>query len=232
MDPIVYAESLGLEFNDAGYLRQALTHRSLVNEVGYTGQADNQRLEFLGDAVVDFVVAEWLFRRYPDAQEGELTSLRAEIVRTQGLAALAAEIDLGRVLRLGRGEAAGGGRERAANLCDAFEALVGAIFLDQGLEGARTFLQRFLERHAESIDGRRSAKDAKSQLQEYTQAAQHVTPVYRIVAESGLEHAKTFQAQVEVAGEVWGVGEGRSKQEAEQDAARAALAAHGVGEAE
>ncbi len=223
---ILWAERNGLVFSDENLLRQAVTHRSLVNEAGSVGQADNQRLEFLGDAIVDFIVADWLFRRYADAQEGELTGLRAEIVRTQGLAAYANEIGLGRVLRLGRGEAANGGRARAANLCDAFEALVGALYLDRGLEPTRTWVLRFLERHTAEIDSQRANKDAKSMLQEYTQAVLRVTPSYVIVSEAGLEHDKTFCAQVLVGDQVWGEGKGHSKQLAEQAAASAAIERH------
>ena len=226
-----YAERIGLAFANPRILCQALTHRSLVNEAGHVGQPDNQRLEFLGDAIVDLLVGEWLYKRYPDANEGELTSLRADIVRTQGLASFAREIELGSVLRLGRGEDAGGGRRRNANLCAAFEALVGAIYLDQGLETVRAWVHGFLERRAREIDGYRASKDAKSLLQEYVQDALRVTPVYEIVDETGPDHAKTFRAHVVVGEEVWGVGEGHNKQEAEQAAAEAALAAHGRDEA-
>jgi ribonuclease-3 len=218
------AERTGTAWHDLALAQQALTHRSLVNEAGHEGQPDNQRLEFLGDAVVDMLVGEWLYRRYPDADEGELTGLRADIVRTQGLAAFAREIDLGSMLQLGRGEASGGGRQRNANLCATFEALVGAIYLDQGLDAARRWMASFLDPRALQIDSRRASKDAKSLLQEEVQATRKVTPVYTIVEETGLEHAKTFRALALVAGEVWGEGEGHSKQEAEQAAARAALA--------
>lgn len=226
LELVRWAEGLGLVFADEGLLVQAVTHRSLVNEAGSVGLADNQRLEFLGDAIVDFVVADWLFRRYPDAQEGELTSLRADIVRTQGLAAFATEVGLGRVLRLGRGEAAAGGHTRPANLCDAFEALVGALYLDGGLQKVRAWVEGFLERHLAEIDQSRASRDAKSMLQEHTQAALRVTPVYVITSETGPDHAKTFHAQVLVGEVVWGEGEGHSKQMAEQAAARAAIERH------
>jgi len=223
---VAWARNRGLRFRDQALLRQAVTHRSLVNEARFVDQPDNQRLEFLGDAIIDLVVADWLYRRYPEASEGELTGLRAEIVRTQGLAEYANEIGLGQVLRLGRGEAASGGHSRAANLCDAFEALVGAYYLDQGIDEVCAWVVGFLERHAGEIDGQRLSKDAKSRLQEYTQARLRITPVYTIIAETGLDHAKTFRAQVLVGTEVWGVGEGRSKQAAERAAARAAIVGH------
>jgi len=204
-------------------LEKALTHRSYVNEYPGLDLPDNQRLEFLGDAILDFLVGEWLYHRYPDAREGELTSLRAHIVRTGGLADFAREIDLGLYLRLGKGEATSGGHERPANLCAAFEALVGAIYLDQGMDAIRSWVYRFLEGHAREIDQRRKIKDAKSLLQEYTQGELHVTPTYRIVRESGPDHAKLFTAQVVIGDRVWGEGTGNNKQDAEQAAAQNAL---------
>jgi ribonuclease-3 len=218
------AESeMGLAFKDPSLLEEALTHSSYVNENPEAQFADSQRLEFLGDAILDFVVGEWLFARYPDAREGELTSIRARLVQTSGLARLAREINLGAYLRLGRGEEGSGGRERAVNLCAAFEALVGAIYRDQGIAAARRFVRRFLERHAQEIDAARAVRDPKSLLQEYTQAHMRATPHYRIVREEGPDHAKRFTAQVFVKQERWGEGSGSSKQAAEQASARAAL---------
>ena len=207
-------------------LEQALTHSSFVNECPDLGLADNQRLEFLGDAILDFLVAEWLYARYPDAPEGELTALRAHVVHTEGLCAFAREINLGPYLRLGRGEAASGGHDRPANLCAGFEALVGAIYLDQGLATTRAWVHGLLERHGEEIDDQRTSKDAKSLLQEHVQADLHVTPAYQIVREEGPDHAKVFTARALVGGSVWGEGTGSSKQLAEQAAAEAALRAH------
>ncbi|MGI6381543.1 MAG: ribonuclease III [Anaerolineae bacterium] len=217
--------ALGLSFHDLVVLQQALTHSSFVNELPGDGIGDNQRLEFLGDAILDFVVGEWLFSRYPDAREGELTSLRAEIVRTEGLAAFARILDLGRYLRLGRGEASTGGREREANLCAAFEALVGAVFVDQGMDVVLSLVHGLLEQRAPEIDAQRQVKDAKSLLQELTQGRLRLTPAYRVVGEHGPDHAKVFSAQVLVGDDVWGAGAGRSKQAAEQAAARNALQA-------
>ncbi|MBC7237911.1 MAG: ribonuclease III [Chloroflexi bacterium] len=216
---------IGLSFSNPDLLAQALTHGSYINEYPEANLADNQRLEFLGDAILDFVVGEWLFHRYPDADEGELTSLRARIVRTHSLANLAREFSLGNYLRLGRGEAASGGRRRAANLCAAFEALVGAIYLDQGIEVARRWVEDILERHAGEFDAQRRAKDAKSRLQEFTQAYLHVTPSYRLVRTVGPDHAKVFTSQTVIDGRVWGEGTGTTKQSAEQAAAAAALEA-------
>ncbi len=227
-----YQARLGLEFLNSGLLHEALTHRSYINEHPDHPMPDNQRLEFLGDAVIDLIVGEWLFRRYPEAHEGELTSARAMIVRTETLAAFAREIALGSHLRLGRGELATGGNERVANLCAGFEALVGALYLDRGLEAARRWVHRFLKAHAGAIDARARWRDPKSRLQELVQAVRRVTPAYRVVGEEGPEHAKVFTAQVVVAGEVWGQGEGTTKQAAEQAAADAALAEHGADLAE
>ncbi|MHB0856340.1 MAG: ribonuclease III [Anaerolineae bacterium] len=214
---------IGFPFRDVGLVETALTHRSFVNEFAGLNLPDNQRLEFLGDAIVGFIVGEWLFWRYPDAREGELTSLRADIVRTEGLAAFAMEIELGEHLRLGRGEASTGGHVRQANLCAGFEALVGAMYLDQGLESVRTWVHRFLDAHAQEIDASRTTKDAKSLLQERTQATLRLTPSYRIVREEGPDHDKVFTAQALVGDEVWGEGTGASKQSAEQAAAAKAL---------
>lgn len=216
----------GLTFRQEALLQQALTHSSFLNECPDVGLQDNQRLEFLGDAILNFLVAEWLFERYPDAREGELTALRAHIVRTEGLSAFAREINLGAYLRLGKGEAASGGRDRPANLCAAFEALVGALYLDQGLAVARDWVRGFLERRACEIDRRRTSKDPKSLLQEYVQASLHITPAYQIVHEEGPDHAKVFTARVLVGGDVWGEGKGTSKQLAEQAAAEVALKTH------
>jgi ribonuclease III len=219
----IFQQRIGIAFRDSALLGQALTHRSFVNEYPEPGGLDNQRLEFLGDAILDFLVAEWLYRRYPASSEGELTSLRAHVVRTEGLAALAKDIDLGDWLLLGKGEAASGGPARPANLCDGFEALVGAIYLDQGLEPTRSWVERFLDARVAEIDAQRTSKDAKSLLQEHAQGHLHVTPSYHIVREQGPDHAKVFTAEVAVSQETWGVGTGPSKQAAEQAAAEDAM---------
>jgi ribonuclease III len=225
-DPLSTLEAkLGLAFHNRELLLQSLTHSSFVNEHPDQELLDNQRLEFLGDAALDLLVGDWLYHRYPDAQEGELTSLRARIVRTHGLAMLARELGLGEHLRLGKGEAASGGHRRAANICAAFEALVGAIYLDQGVETARAWVHSTLDRHAEAIDAQRRAKDSKSRLQEFTQAHLRVTPSYRLVRAVGPDHAKVFTSQTLIDDQVWGEGSGPSKQIAEQAAAEAALAA-------
>lgn len=219
---------MGIRFENPGLLEQALTHSSLVNECPTLDIQDNQRLEFLGDAILDFLVGEWLYLRYPDAPEGELTNIRAYVVRTENLAALAQEIDLGSALRLGKGEAASGGQERTVNLCAVLEAVIGAMYLDQGIQVTRSYVHGILEQHGQDIDGQRRAKDAKSLLQEYAQGHYRQTPSYCITDERGPDHAKVFFAQVRIGSVVWGEGTGTSKQSAEQAAAEAALNAHSI----
>lgn len=213
---------VGYHFLDVKLLQRAVTHPSYVNEHPEDGP-DNQRLEFLGDAVLGFAVALWIFQRYPDFEEGEMTRLRAVLVSDRTLAQFAIDLEMGQVLRLGRGEDDGGGRERPANLADAFEALIGALYLDGGLDWVERFLQNRLRRAAEDILSSQADRDAKSRLQEWAQAELGFTPRYVIVGESGPDHAKTFTAEVLVGRRVVGRGKGRSKQAAEQDAAQRAL---------
>jgi ribonuclease-3 len=215
-------EALAYTFEDPALLRRALTHPSYVNEHPEE-ERDNQRLEFLGDAVIDFVAAAWVYGTYTGFAEGRMTRLRAALVRTETLARLARDLKIGDALLLGHGEEEAGGRFRKPNLCDAFEAVVGAIFLDGGMEAARSFVEPLLAPVAQATLARASDQDAKSRLQEWSQGERKVTPRYRIVAERGPDHAKVFEAQVLLEDEVVGQGTGRSKQAAEQDAAEAAL---------
>jgi len=217
-------ESLGYQFEDLSLLRRALTHPSYVNEHPEQ-ERDNQRLEFLGDAVIDFVAAAWVYRAFSDFAEGRMTRLRAALVRTETLARLAKDVGIGAALLLGHGEEEAGGRYRKPNLCDAFEAVVGAIYLDGGMEAARSFVEPLVAPVAEATLARASDQDAKSRLQEWSQGERKVTPRYCIVAERGPDHAKVFEAQVLLDDEIVGQGTGRSKQAAEQDAAEAALEA-------
>ncbi|HEC34538.1 MAG TPA: ribonuclease III [Chloroflexi bacterium] len=217
-----FQDCIGYHFQDAELLLRALTHPSYVNEHPEEG-SDNQRLEFLGDAVLGFIVAAWVFERYPSFHEGEMTRLRAALVCEETLARFAAQLGLGEALRLGRGEEEGGGRERPANLGDGFEALVGALYLDGGLEQVQRLLHGLIEPAAEAILSAQADKDAKSRLQEWAQGELGVTPRYRIVAESGPDHAKTFAAEVLLDREVVGRGRGHSKQAAERAAAQEAL---------
>jgi ribonuclease-3 len=214
--------ALGHRFRALDLLLRALTHPSYVNEHPEDEAGDNQRLEFLGDAVLDFVAGAWVFQNYPDFDEGRMTRLRAALVRTGTLAELARRVGIGEVLRLGRGEEDAGGRERDANLCDAFEAVVGALYLDGGMAACETFVAPLIGPVAETTLAAEADWDFKSRLQEWSQAELGVTPRYRIVAERGPDHAKTFVAQVLLGKEVQGQGSGHSKQAAEQAAARAA----------
>ncbi len=218
-----FEQKLGHRFCDLHLLVRALTHPSYLNEHPEDEIGDNQRLEFLGDAVLDFITGSWVYRRYPDFDEGRMTRLRAALVRTESLAWLAREVGIGSVLRIGRGEEEAGGRERDANLCDAFEAVVGALYLDGGLEATEAFIEPLIAPVAERILTAEADMDAKSRLQEWSQAEKEITPHYRIVAEEGPDHAKTFVAEVRLGRKTVGRGTGRSKQAAEQAAAQAAL---------
>ncbi len=216
---------LHYHFVQPDLLELALTHPSFAHEHPEAGGEEhhNQRLEFLGDAVLDFLVAAWLYRTYPDFSEGPLTRLRATLVCTPTLASLAQRLGLGEALRLGRGEEESGGNARAANLCDALEALVGALYLDGGLDIAWQHLEPWFVQEVQAILRAGADVDAKSRFQEWTQATLGITPAYRIVAENGPDHAKTFTAQVVLNEQVVGEGQGSSKRLAEQAAAQAAL---------
>ncbi|MCA9987027.1 MAG: ribonuclease III [Anaerolineales bacterium] len=215
---------LGLTFQDRKLLLQALTHRSFINENPDDELGDNERLEFLGDAVLDFVVASYLYRTFPDKDEGELTALRAALVRSESLAGFARQIIIGPHLRLGFGEAESGGRDRTPTLCAAFEALVGAIYLDQGLEPILKMVEILAEPALRRIQARRLHKDAKSDFQVWAQGMYNITPHYNVISADGPDHAKIFTVEACLNEDVWGVGTGRSKQAAAQAAASEALA--------
>lgn len=212
----------GLHFSDQELLQQALTHRSYINEHG-AAEGDNERLEFLGDAVLDFLVGEILFQRFPAMPEGQLTRLRAALVRTESLAQLAREIRLGESLRMGKGEEVSGGRDRINNLCGAFEAVTGALYLDQGLVAVREFMLPRLESLLDQVLEEAIYKDARSRLQEWSQATLNKTPAYRTVSATGPDHEKEFVIEVLIGDKVAGRGVGRSKQIAAQAAARDAM---------
>lgn len=200
---------------------QAVTHASYANERGLPKGAENERLEFLGDAVVGLAVSRYLYENFPERPEGELAKMRAEVVRADALAWAARKIGLGRFLRLGRGEEKSGGRERATLLGDAFEAVVAALFLERGWEEAEKFVIAILREKLEGLQG--PVVDPKTQLQEALQARSKEAPTYRLVGESGPDHQKWFQSEVLHQGKVLGRGEGPSKKAAEQAAAEDAL---------
>ena len=217
-------ERVGYRFRDRGLLEHALTHKSRAAEDASGGVADNESLEFLGDAVLGLVVAEMLFRKYPHYDEGQKSKIKASVVSTQALARRAEQIQLGDHLLLGRGEEKTGGRFKQALLADGYEALIAALYLDGGLPAAAGFLEREL---AEAIESRAGepvvGQDYKSALQERLQALGRPLPEYRVAAESGPDHRKEFTIAVVVGGDVLGTASGKAKKEAEQEAARLAL---------
>jgi ribonuclease III len=218
-----FAERNGLSFKDRGLLRAALTHRSYLNEHADVDWEDNERLEYLGDAVLDFLLADYLFEKFPNAPEGELTALRAALVRRETLSRLAGQLDIGSALLMGHGEVETGGRLRPATLCATFEALVGALYLDQDLPAVSAWVLPMM--HAELANARAEVedKDPKSRLQEMAQAALGITPRYRTISAEGPDHAKVFHVQVSIGDTVYGEGEGPNKQLAAQSAAIDAL---------
>lgn len=215
---------LEYRFRDRGLLEHALTHTSRAHEDASGGVVDNESLEFLGDAVLGFVVADLLFREFPQDDEGQKSKLKAALVSTASLARLADRIRLGDHLLLGRGEEKTGGRRKQAIVADCFEALIAAIYLDGGIEQARSFIERQLAPQiAEIRQPGYLAHDYKSALQELLQSRDRPLPEYRVISESGPDHRKLFQVEVSVSGEPLADAAGRSKKEAEQEAARLAL---------
>lgn len=209
------------KFNNQNLLRQALTHRSAINEG--KGRANNERLEFLGDAVIELVVSDFVYRTFPNRSEGELTQTRTALVRTETLASLSQSLGLDQKMFLSRGEEQAGGRQNQSLLADTLEAVVGALYLDQGLPQADSFLMETLLKGAEEKIQKAIALDAKSKLQEIIQAKGDPTPSYRIIKKQGPDHNRLFTAEVLVSGKTIAAGVGKSKQEAEQDAAKNAL---------
>jgi ribonuclease-3 len=220
--PEEFLRQLGLSFKDPSLLRRALTHRSYLNE-NPEAVEDNERLEFLGDAALDFVTAGWLYHRYPEMDEGALTRLRSALVRTEQLAEFAQSIELGEALLLGRGEVAMGGRQRPAILCATFEALIGAMYIDSGVNQVIEFMEPRLSMAAKKILESEKLIDARSVLQMWAQGELGVTPKYETVDAFGPDHAREFIVEVRVGKKITARGQGHSKQEAAQRAATAAL---------
>ncbi len=223
MEPAAIEEQLGLEFSDKSLLIRALTHPSYLNEHPEEGLEDNQRLEFLGDAVLGFISGELLYHRFPEAPEGRLTRLRAALVRDETLARFAKSVHIDEVVRLGRGEEDSGGRSRASNLAAAFEAISGALYLDQGMQAVRQYVEPLFNEALDDVLRFELDKDAKSRLQEWTQATHGITPTYEVVESRGPDHAKEFIIAVYIGGKEYARGTGPSKQAAAQLAARRAL---------
>jgi ribonuclease-3 len=217
-----HAAALGLSFNDERIFEEALTHRSYLNE-HKDARAHNERLEFLGDAVLELAVTHFLFTKYPNKPEGDLTAYRAALVNTVSLAETAEAIGLNDMLLLSKGESRDKGRARQIILANAFEALLGALYLDQGYEAAESFIAKHLYPKIDTVLETRAWQDAKSRFQEVAQEKRSMTPAYQTLAEVGPDHDKLFTVGVFVGKEKVAEGQGKSKQEAEQGAAQAAI---------
>jgi ribonuclease III len=218
-------KKLGVRFWNRLFLKRALTHKSYANERKWGGTYHNERLEFLGDAVLELVVSHTLMECYPDAPEGELSKLRAAMVNEKTLASMARSLGLGERLYLGKGEEMGLGREKNSLLSDAYEAILGALYLDRGFKRAFKVVQKHARDLLARVNETDFYKDYKTELQEASQNLFKTVPKYRLVEESGPDHDKTFKVNILIQSEVYGVGTGKSKKDAEQHAAREALEA-------
>jgi len=215
-------KNLGVSFHQESLLEQAFVHSSYLNENPDFTRSSNERLEFLGDAILDFIVAEKLYEEFPKLPEGKLTEIRASLVCRDTLAELASSLKLGDWLLFGQGEEANGGRTKASNLANAMEALVGALYLDQGLAKAKKFVLRQFKPELEKIKAGKTTPNYKTLVQEFVQGQNRPTPVYRLVEATGPDHSKQFTVEILVEGEALGRGTGKSKKAAESQAARAA----------
>jgi len=216
-------ERLGHRFNEIVWLGQALTHKSYIHETNTLKGVSNEVLEFLGDAVLSLAVGHLLIQKFPEAQEGILSRKRAHLVKQSSLASLSKELQLERHLLLGKGELQNGGMKKSSILANAYEALIGAIYMDSGFPQALEIISRHFESYLQPETDFPPFDDYKSLLQEYSQGTLGLSPQYRVVKESGPDHDKQFQASVVIGGEVKGIGSGKSKKEAEQEAAKKAL---------
>ncbi|MDP4117868.1 MAG: ribonuclease III [Bacillota bacterium] len=215
-----YTEIAGYKFNNPDLLKMALTHTSYSNE---KRQESNQRLEFLGDSVIGLVIGEYIYTAFPAMPEGELTKIRAGIVCEKGLVRCAEKINLGNLLRLGRGEEISGGRTRSSNIEDAFEAVVGAVFLDSDFYATKDFVLSVMKDIISETVAHDGIEDSKTALQEYCQQEEHCTVEYNLIKEEGPDHAKKYTIEVLINGKKEGEGIGNSKKDAEQAAAKSAL---------
>ena len=214
---------IDVNFENGDLIKTACTHRSYLNEHRSTVTEHNERLEFLGDAVLELVVTDFLYLTYPDKPEGELTSWRAALVKTESLAELADQLKLGQFLLMSRGEAKSGGRTRMALLANLVEAIIGAIYLDRGYEVAAKFIDKNINSKLDNILKQGLHIDAKSHFQEVAQEKEGVTPHYEVIGEEGPDHDKIFEMSVFLNKKIWGTGKGNSKQTAQQAAAEDAL---------
>ncbi len=225
--PEQFAARVFPDFSNILLLSRALTHRSYLNEHSDAIE-DNERLEFLGDAVLDFIVGAWLYNRFPEMPEGDLTRMRSALVHTEQLAILAREIGIGRAMRLGRGELQAGGKDRSGLLCDTFEAVIGAFISDKGIEGVIKFISPILETTAEDVLANHKDEDPKSKLQEWAQGTGFQAPQYATRNSYGPDHSKLFEVDVYIDGEINGSGIGQSKHAATKQAALDALKKLGI----
>ena len=217
-------EKIGVKFTEQSLLQRAVTHKSYANENHRQQLKDNERLEFLGDSVLDLIISRYLFVNYPQHPEGNLAKTRSVVVSAPILAQKAKELELGNFIRLGKGEEMTGGRTRDSILADCFEAVVGSIYLDQGLEAAREFVLELLVENIKNVERGDYVRDYKTVLQELVQQNTNFRPEYEVVDEQGPDHNKIFTVEVELNDEIVGVGQGNSKKEAEQEAAKEAIA--------
>ena len=220
--PAVLAKRLGLPFKNLLLLTRALTHRSYINEHPEALE-DNERLEFLGDAVLDFVAGAWLYNHFPEMAEGELTRMRSALVCTEQLAEFARDLDLGSAMRLGHGEEQAGGRQRDVLLCATFESLVGAMYLQTDISAIQHFIHPMIETVSRKFLLRSDLQDPKSRLQEWSQGRKLGIPQYITLQTSGPDHDRMFEIEVHINGKIYGRGSGRNKQTAERLAAQATL---------
>lgn len=223
MDPKNKERLIGVKFNDKDLLIQAFTHRSYINENRVTKLKHNERLEFLGDAVLELVTTEFLYEKFPNRNEGELTAIRAALVNTITISEVSSDLGFNNELLLSKGEAKDMGRARQAILANTFEAVIGAIYLDQGYEAAKVFISKNLLPRTEKIIEDSLWVDAKSKFQEKAQEHTGTTPIYKTIEETGPDHDKQFRVGVFIGGEQIASGVGKSKQDAEQESARNGL---------
>lgn len=216
-------DRLGYRYKDIALLNCALTHSSYANEKGLPKSWHNERLEFLGDAVLEMITSEFLYREYTEYPEGTLTRMRAALVKGQALGLYAKELGLGKFLRIGRGEEQNGGRKRVSILADTLEAIIGSMYLDGGYAPARDFVLRYIRNKSKKRIDQSLADDYKTNLQEIVQASGRQEIEYRLVAQKGPDHDKTFRVRVLIGDRIYGEGDGKSKKEAEQRAAKMAL---------
>lgn len=219
----IIEEKFKIKFKDENLLNIAFTHRSYINESNGKGIEHNERLEFLGDAVIEILVSEYLFNRFPDLREGDLTAFRSASVRMESLADVSLKLGFGELIKMSKGEEMTGGRTRPYILANTFEAFLGALFIDQGIDTCKVFLSSVLFDKIDTIIETKEYIDAKSSLQEITQERFKQMPIYKLINEVGPDHDKTFSVEVWLKDRFLGKGEGKSKQQAQQEAAKDAL---------